>query len=126
MQHGSKIDPNIIQNSFKRNPKSIQHWSKHDPTIIRKSFKVDPIIQKLTNTSQIKKTTKKVEGASFRVQSNAYFVPIAPENIDLEAEMLKLQTELKRTQGFLIGIQKKLTNERFMKNAPQKVIDLER
>lgn len=92
----------------------------------KESDKFDPIIQKLTNTSQIKKITKKVEGASFRVQSNVYFVPVAPENIDLEIEILNLQTELKRVQGFLLGIQKKLANERFMKNAPQKVIDLER
>lgn len=93
---------------------------------VKQSDQFDPIIRKLTNTSQIIKTTEKVNGVSFRVQSNEYFIPIAAENINLESEILKLQTELKRAQGFLVRIQKKLTNERFVKNAPKKVIALER
>ena len=45
---------------------------------------------------------------------------------DVDAEILKLQTELKRANGFLLGIQKKLSNERFVQNAPEQVIALER
>ncbi|WP_026777405.1 valine--tRNA ligase [Polaribacter sp. Hel_I_88] len=86
----------------------------------------DVVIQKLTNTSSIKTVTEKVEGASFRVKSNEYFVPISLENIDVEAEIEKLSAELKRAQGFLVGIQKKLANERFVANAPEKVLELER
>ena len=70
--------------------------------------------------------SEKVDGASFRVKSNEYFVPISEENIDIEAEILKLESELKRARGFLTGIQKKLLNERFVQNAPEKVIVLER
>ncbi len=84
------------------------------------------IIQKLTNTSVIKTVSEKVAGASFRVKSNEYFVPISIENIDVEAEKTKLKAELKRAEGFLVGIQKKLSNERFVANAPEKVIALER
>ncbi len=53
-------------------------------------------------------------------------MPISIENIDVEAEIEKLSAELKRAQGFLVGIQKKLSNERFVSNAPEKVLELER
>jgi len=86
----------------------------------------DTVIQKLTNTSTINYVTEKVDGASFRVKSNEYFVPISAANIDVEAEVKKLNAELKRAEGFLFGIQKKLSNERFVSNAPEKVIALER
>jgi len=85
----------------------------------------DIVVQKLTNTSKINYISEKVEGASFRVKSNEYFVPISTENIDVEAEIEKLSAELKRAQGFLVGVQKKLSNERFVSNAPEKVIALE-
>ncbi len=88
--------------------------------------KFDVVIEKLTNTSAINYVSEKVDGASFRVKSNEYFVPISAENIDVEAETKKLNTELKRAEGFLFGIQKKLSNERFVTNAPEKVITLER
>ena len=84
------------------------------------------VIQKLTNTSQISEVENKVEGASFRVNSNEYFVPISAENIDVESEIKKLEAELERAQAFLFGIQKKLSNERFINNAPEKVVVLER
>ena len=86
----------------------------------------DAVIQKLTNTAVINYVSEKVEGASFRVKSNEYFVPISIENIDVEAEIKKLEGELKRAEGFLFGITKKLSNERFVSNAPSKVLELER
>jgi valyl-tRNA synthetase len=86
----------------------------------------DEIIQKLTNISEIQYISEKVEGASFRVKSNEYFVPISNSNIDIAAEKVKLQEELKRAEGFLIGVQKKLSNERFVSSAPEEVIALER
>ena len=87
----------------------------------------DAVIQKLTNASQITYVSDKVEGAaSFRVKSNEYFVPISLDTIDVEAEIEKLNAELKRAEGFLTGIQKKLSNERFVSNAPEQVITLER
>jgi valyl-tRNA synthetase len=87
---------------------------------------LDVVIQKLTNTSSINYVSEKVDGASFRVKSNEYFVPISVDAIDVEAEIEKLNAELKRAEGFLFGIQKKLSNERFVSNAPEKVIALER
>ena len=86
----------------------------------------DVIIQKITNASTIKSISEKVDGASFRVKSNEYFVPISIDDIDVEGEKQKLSSELKRAEGFLFGIQKKLSNERFVSNAPEQVITLER
>ncbi|WP_428742708.1 valine--tRNA ligase [Tenacibaculum sp.] len=87
----------------------------------------DAVIQKLTNATEVTYVSDKVEGAaSFRVKSNEYFVPISLDTIDVEAEIEKLNGELKRAEGFLIGIQKKLSNERFVSNAPEQVITLER
>lgn len=88
--------------------------------------KLDVVVQKLTNTGSINYVSDKVEGASFRVKSNEYYVPVAIEEIDVEAEIEKLNIELKRSEGFLFSIQKKLSNERFVNNAPEQVITLER
>ena len=90
------------------------------------SKRFDMVIQKLTNIEEINYVSEKVEGASFRVKSNEYFVPISFENIDIEAEIKKLDAELKRAEGFLFGIKKKLSNERFVSNAPEQVIKIER
>ncbi len=86
----------------------------------------DVVIRKLTNVSEISIVDETVEGAlSFRVKSNEYFIPMAGA-IDIGAEIEKIKTELDYTKGFLISVEKKLGNERFVQNAPEKVIALER
>jgi len=86
----------------------------------------DTVIQKMGNLSEINYATEKVEGAiSFRVKSNEYFIPMG-DKIDLEEEKSKLQEELKYIEGFLKSVQKKLSNERFVNNAPEQVIKIER
>ena len=90
------------------------------------SNEFDSLIQKLTNTATISYVSDKVDGASFRVKSNEYFVPISLDNINIEEEIDKLTKELQRAEGFLKGIQKKLSNERFVNNAPEQVVALEK
>ncbi|MDO6492790.1 MULTISPECIES: valine--tRNA ligase [unclassified Cellulophaga] len=86
----------------------------------------DVVIAKLTNVSSINYADAAVDGAlSFRVKSNEYFIPMVGA-IDIEAEIKKIEEELKYTKGFLVSVQKKLSNERFVNNAPDKVIDVER
>ncbi|MBQ4916159.1 valine--tRNA ligase [Maribacter sp. MMG018] len=86
----------------------------------------DPVIMKLTNVTSISYVDDTVEGAlSFRVKSNEYFIPISGA-IDVEAEIAKIKEELAYTKGFLVSVQKKLSNERFVNNAPEKVIAMER
>ncbi|MDX1828279.1 MAG: valine--tRNA ligase [Lutibacter sp.] len=90
------------------------------------SQKFDSIIEKMGNLSTFKTVSEKIDGAlSFRVKSNEYFIPINVA-IDVEEEKAKLLEELKYTEGFLISVQKKLSNERFVNNAPEQVIINER
>ena len=86
----------------------------------------DAVIKKLGNISELNYVNEKVDGAlSFRVKSNEYFIPMAGA-IDVEAEIKKLTEELSYTEGFLKSVQKKLSNERFVNNAPEAVITSER
>ena len=88
-----------------------------------KSF--DRVVAKLGNISAITYTDSQVKGAlSFRVKSDEYFVPMGG-NINVEEELAKLSEELKYTEGFLKSVDKKLSNERFVSNAPAKVIEIE-
>ncbi len=83
----------------------------------------DSVIIKLGNISAFEYVSDKVDGAlSFRVKSNEYFIPITGGNIDVEAEMAKLNAELVYTQGFLKSVQSKLANEKFVAGAPEKVL----
>ncbi len=86
----------------------------------------DTIIKKLCNVTEINETNTKVENAlSFRIKSNEYFIPFG-ETIDVEAEKQKIEEELSYTEGFLKSVQKKLANERFVNNAPEQVIAIEK
>ena len=68
---------------------------------------------------------KEAMGGSFRLNNLEFFIPTKAAE-DPEAEKEKLTLELKYTRGFLASVEKKLSNERFVKNAPAQVIDLER
>lgn len=76
--------------------------------------------------SEIHYVTQKSDGtSSFLIGTQEYAIPLG-DLIDTEAELSKAQAELKHLEGFLIGIQKKLGNERFVSNAPEQVVALER
>ncbi len=86
----------------------------------------DSVIVKMGNLSQFEYVSEKVENSnSFLVGGNEYFIPFG-DAIDVDAEREKLTTELEYTQGFLKSVQKKLQNERFVNNAPDQVVDVER
>ncbi|MEL7270417.1 MAG: valine--tRNA ligase [Bacteroidota bacterium] len=90
------------------------------------SNRMDAIITKLGNISALETIEDSMDGAlSFRVKSNEYFIPIGGA-IDIEAEIEKITEELNYTKGFLQSVQKKLGNERFVNNAPEKVVAIER
>ena len=83
-------------------------------------------IMKLAGLSEIAAVEKKSEGTqSFLIGTEEYAVPLG-NLIDAAAEIEKAETEIKRLQGFMMGIQKKLQNERFVQNAPAQVVELER
>ena len=84
------------------------------------------VIKKLGNVSSLEYVKNQVEGSlSYRVKSNEYFIPIEGA-IDVEAEKGKIQEELRYTEGFLKSVQKKLANERFVSNAPDNVVAVEK
>jgi valyl-tRNA synthetase len=86
----------------------------------------NPLIQKMGNVSSVEVILDQMAGAaSYRVRSNEYFIPLEG-NVDVAAELVKLDAELKRAKGFLIGVQKKLSNERFVSSAPETVVAIEK
>lgn len=86
----------------------------------------DSVITKLGNITSLEYVSEKVDGAlSYRVKSNEYFIPITG-NIDIDAEIAKLTEELNYNKGFLKSVQAKLSNEKFVAGAPEKVIEMER
>lgn len=83
---------------------------------------MDAIISKLTNLSELSYVEDKVEGAySFVVKSNEYFIPLAG-NVDVAAELEKLNSELEYAKGLLAIVDKKLANEKFVNGAPEQVV----
>ena len=83
------------------------------------------LIIKLGNIKEIKFVDSSIKGAnSFVVNNNEFFIPFS-KGIDLDAEMVKVRSELDDKEGFLKSVMKKLDNEKFMANAPQKVVDME-
>jgi valyl-tRNA synthetase len=86
----------------------------------------DAVMVKLANLKEVSKVSEKVEGAlSFMVNTNDYLVPM-DGLVDVEAEIKKLEQELKYQEGFLNSVTRKLSNERFVNNAPEAVVAKER
>ncbi|MBO7554110.1 MAG: valine--tRNA ligase [Bacteroidaceae bacterium] len=84
------------------------------------------IIYKMCNLSDITVVDAKAEGAAtFMVRTTEYAVPMK-NLIDVEAEIARMEKELKAKEGFLRGVLAKLSNERFVANAPEAVVALER
>ncbi len=91
----------------------------HDPYL-------DAIISKMGNIESIEAVEEKSPtAASFIAGAVEYSIPLEG-SIDVEAEIAKLEADLKRYTGFLAGVEKKLANERFVANAPEAVVALER
>ena len=87
---------------------------------------LNDFIEKMAFTETPESVSSKPEQVvSFRVGSMEYSVK-AEGLIDVEAEKTKMQDELKYYQGFLKGVEKKLANEKFVNNAPEKVVNIEK
>ncbi len=85
-----------------------------------------PIVMKLANLSAVNNVTEKdATAASFLVGTTEYAIPLG-NNINVEEELKKLEADLKYNEGFLQSVLKKLSNEKFVNNAPAKVIEMER
>ncbi|MEI6123601.1 MAG: valine--tRNA ligase [Bacteroidota bacterium] len=97
---------------------------KNDSEVPETTF--DSVVEKLCNISQIDYVTQKIEQAiSFRIGSTEFYIPVEG-SIDTEAEIQKLQEELKYQHGFYESVMNKLGNQRFVNSAPKNVVDIER
>ena len=84
------------------------------------------VITKMANLSAINVVAEKdATAASFMVSTDEFAVPLG-NMIDVEAEIAKMEAQLQHLEGFLAGIKKKLSNERFVQNAPEAIVALER
>ncbi len=88
--------------------------------------KYQPVLEKMANLSSVKQVDEKQDGAaSFIIKSTEFFIPLG-DLVDFEEEIAKVEEELKYTEGFLKGVMKKLSNERFVNNAPEAVVAKEK
>ena len=87
---------------------------------------LEAIIIKLAGLEKVEAVTEKdATAAAFMVGTAEFAVPVAG-SIDVEEEIKKLEADLKYTRGFLASVDKKLSNERFVANAPEAVVANER
>ena len=112
-----------------RTIRKTQNISFKEPISLHQTSKdmisLKPLVVKLVNVSSWEQVDKAPEQAiSFRINTQEYFVPVAASNI--EEERLKMEDELTYQIGFLKSVEKKLSNERFVSNAPDQVVAIER
>jgi len=87
---------------------------------------VENLIVKMAGLDSISYITDKVENAgTFLVKTTEFFIPLEGL-VDVDEEIAKLKEELEYTKGFLKSVMKKLSNERFVNNAPASVVETER
>jgi valyl-tRNA synthetase len=85
-----------------------------------------PVIMKMANLKTVNVVTEKDATASaFMVGTDEFAVPLG-DMIDVKAEIEKMEAQLAHLEGFLAGVMKKLQNERFVQNAPEQVVAMER
>ena len=114
------------KNISPREPLQLQVAGNENPDEVTHDAALCIIIKKMAGLSDIMYVAQKGDGtSSFLIGTTEYAVPLGAL-IDVEAEIKKAEAELKHLEGFLAGIQKKLSNERFVNNAPEQVVALER
>jgi valyl-tRNA synthetase len=111
-----------------RNQKNIAPKEKLDLQAVgTNNFEAyNSVITKMGNLSAINVVAEKDSTASaFMIGTDEFAIPLG-DMIDVEAEIAKMEAQLKHLEGFLNGIKKKLSNEKFVANAPEAVVALER
>jgi len=130
MINGADLAFEVVSNIRNiRNTKGISPKTTMDLFIKTDDFakyaSFEAIIKKLANVTSISFTETKVDQAvSFVLKGDEYFIPMESK-IDADAEKEELQKELDYTKGFLAAVAKKLSNERFVSGAPEKVVAME-
>ena len=115
------------KNISRREPLQLQVVAASESeNIATKDEALAVIVRKMASLSDIVYVEQKGDGtSSFLIGTREFAIPLG-DLIDVEAEIQKAEAELKHLEGFLAGIRKKLSNERFVNNAPEQVVALER
>ncbi len=111
-----------------RNQKNIAPKEQLDLQVVGKNnyAEFDAVTIKMANLKAINVVAEKDATASaFMVGTDEFAVPVG-DMIDVKAEIAKMEAQLQHLEGFLAGVKKKLSNERFVANAPEAVVALER
>ena len=90
------------------------------------SGKYNEVIKKMANVETIESVNSKPDNSvPFMVNVNTFFIEQDTSGIDIDAQINKLEEELKYYEGFLSSVMKKLSNDKFVKNAPKQVVERE-
>jgi len=111
-----------------RNQKNIAQKEQLSLQVVGKNdFEAyNDVTLKMANLDKIEVIAEKsADASSFMVGTDEFAVPLG-DLIDVAAEIEKAEAQLKHLEGFLMGVRKKLGNENFVANAPEKVVALER
>jgi len=127
---GFKVTAEIIGNIRNvRKENNIANKIKIDLRIAKNSTiskSLDSLIVKMGNLQSLEYTEEKPGNAySFIVKNVEFFIPFG-DNVDISAEIEKIEEELKYTKGFLNSVRKKLGNTNFVSNAPESVVAIEK
>ncbi len=111
-----------------RNNKNIPNKEKLSLKVksAQQNTNIYSVIKKLANIDDIEFVSNKISNTiSFIVGTTEFYIPFG-DIININEEIKKLEEELKYQKGFLISVEKKLSNERFVNNAPKNVVDNEK
>ncbi|HLF35569.1 MAG TPA: hypothetical protein VI583_15105, partial [Cyclobacteriaceae bacterium] len=92
----------------------------------RKFSKFKTILKKMANLESVEIVDKKVNGAiHFVHKADEFYIPTT-EGVDISKQIGELREALHYTEGFLESVIKKLSNKKFVDNAPESVVEMER
>jgi len=112
-----------------RKDKSISFKTSIELFYVRNNKKLPnvEIVKKIASVNEIKESSKDNfnQVYSFLIKGFEFFIPLE-ENFDKEIELEKLNKDLNYNIGFLKSVESKLKNEKFIKNAPSNIIEIEK
>ena len=90
-------------------------------------LRYEAMLHRFLNTSSVEAVSDSVKGAAAaRVRTHEFFIPLEISDEEIKAEIAQIEKDIEYTEGFLMKVNKKLSNERFVSNAPEKVVALEK
>ncbi len=98
-------------------------WTKND----KGGDHFNAIIRKLGGLEELIRNIQETPGqvSTLVTPTAEYYIPVG-DFVDTEKELATLEKDLEYTKGFIVSVNKKLSNERFVNNAPEKVVEMER